>query len=62
MAEPVFERLCLVGIGLIGSSIARIARARGDIARRVVATTRRAETLARVRGPLEKAKGAVFPD
>ncbi len=49
MAEPVFERLCLVGIGLIGSSIARIARARGDIARRVVATTRRAETLARVR-------------
>ncbi len=49
MAEPLFERLCLVGIGLIGSSIARVARARGDIARTVVATTRRAETLARVR-------------
>ncbi len=49
MAEPVFERLCLVGIGLIGSSIARVARKRGDIARTVVATTRRRETLARVR-------------
>ncbi|NMJ40916.1 prephenate/arogenate dehydrogenase family protein [Roseomonas sp. JC162] len=49
MAEPVFNRLCLVGIGLIGSSIARVAKKRGDIARTVVATTRRAETLARVR-------------
>lgn len=49
MAEPVFERLCLVGIGLIGSSIARAARKRGDIARTIVATTRRRETLARVR-------------
>jgi cyclohexadieny/prephenate dehydrogenase len=49
MAEPVFERLCLVGIGLIGSSIARVARARGDLARTVVATARRPETLARVR-------------
>jgi cyclohexadieny/prephenate dehydrogenase len=49
MAEPVFNRLCLVGIGLIGSSIARVARQRGDLARTVVATARRAETLARVR-------------
>ncbi len=49
MGEPVFNRLCLVGIGLIGSSIARVAKKRGDIARTVVATTRRAETLARVR-------------
>ena len=49
MAEPVFNRLCLVGIGLIGSSIARVARKRGDIARTVVATARRPETLARVR-------------
>lgn len=49
MAEPVFERLCLVGIGLIGSSIARVAKKRGDIARTIVATTRRRETLARVR-------------
>ena len=49
MAEPVFNRLCLVGIGLIGSSIARLARKRGDLARTVVATARRPETLARVR-------------
>jgi cyclohexadieny/prephenate dehydrogenase len=49
MAEPVFERLCLVGIGLIGSSIARVARKRGDLARTVVATARRPATLARVR-------------
>ncbi|BDG70260.1 prephenate/arogenate dehydrogenase family protein [Roseomonas fluvialis] len=49
MAEPVFERLCLVGIGLIGSSIARVARKRADLARTVVATARRPETLARVR-------------
>ena len=49
MAEPVFERLCLVGIGLIGSSIARVAKKRGDLARMVVATARRPETLARVR-------------
>jgi cyclohexadieny/prephenate dehydrogenase len=49
MAEPLFDRLCLVGIGLIGSSIARVARKRGDIARSLVATARRPETLARVR-------------
>lgn len=49
MAEPLFERLCLVGVGLIGSSIARVARKRGDIAREIVVTTRRAETLQRVR-------------
>lgn len=49
MAEPLFRRLCLIGVGLIGSSIARVARERGDIARTVVAHTRRPETLARVR-------------
>jgi cyclohexadieny/prephenate dehydrogenase len=49
MAEPLFNRLCLVGIGLIGSSIARVAQKRGDIAKTLVVTTRRAETLARVR-------------
>lgn len=49
MAEPLFNRLCLVGIGLIGSSIARVAKKRGDIAKTIVVTTRRAETLARVR-------------
>jgi cyclohexadieny/prephenate dehydrogenase len=49
MAEPLFERLCLVGAGLIGGSIARVARERGDIARQVVVHSRRAETLRRVR-------------
>ncbi len=49
MAEPLFNRLCLVGIGLIGSSIARVAKKRGDIAKTLVVTTRRPETLARVR-------------
>ena len=47
--EPLFERLCLIGVGLVGSSIARAARERGDIARTVVAHTRQPETLARVR-------------
>jgi cyclohexadieny/prephenate dehydrogenase len=47
--EPLFDRLCLLGIGLIGSSIARVAKARGDIARTVVAHARSAATLDRVR-------------
>ena len=34
MAEPVFKRLVLIGIGLIGSSIARGAKAFGGIAAR----------------------------
>jgi cyclohexadieny/prephenate dehydrogenase len=46
---PIFDRLCLIGIGLIGSSIARVARARGDIARSIVVTARSAATLDRVR-------------
>lgn len=38
MAEaPVFRRLCIIGLGLIGSSLARVARERGDIAATVVA-------------------------
>ena len=37
MAEPIFNRLCLIGLGLIGSSLARLARERGDIARTLVA-------------------------
>ncbi len=40
MAEPLFRRLALIGVGLIGSSIARLARARGDIAAEIVATAR----------------------
>ncbi len=48
-AEPVFQRLCLIGVGLIGSSIARLARERGDIAHQVVVSARSEATLARVR-------------
>jgi cyclohexadieny/prephenate dehydrogenase len=49
MAEPLFRRLALIGIGLIGSSVARIAMERGDIASEVVANARTAATLERVR-------------
>jgi cyclohexadieny/prephenate dehydrogenase len=48
MAEPIFRRLALLGIGLIGSSVARIARYRGDIAGEVVANARTQSTLDRV--------------
>ena len=48
MAEPLFERLTLLGVGLIGSSVARIARLRGDIAREVVVNARTQKTLDRV--------------
>ena len=48
MAEPVFKRLALLGIGLIGSSVARIARDRGDIASEIVANARTQATLDRV--------------
>ncbi len=48
MAEPVFRRLALLGIGLIGSSVARIARERGDIAGEVVANARTQASLDRV--------------
>jgi cyclohexadieny/prephenate dehydrogenase len=49
MAEPVFRRLALIGIGLIGSSVARIAAERGELAREVVANARTEATLDRVR-------------
>ncbi len=48
MPEPLFNRLVLLGFGLIGSSIARIARERGDLARTVVANARTQATLERV--------------
>jgi cyclohexadieny/prephenate dehydrogenase len=44
---PVFERLALIGVGLIGSSIARAARATGA-ANAIVATSRSAATRKRV--------------
>ncbi len=48
MAEPLFRRLALLGTGLIGSSVARVARERGDIAGEVIANARTPETLNRV--------------
>jgi cyclohexadieny/prephenate dehydrogenase len=44
---PLFDRLALIGVGLIGSSIARAARAQG-VVRTIVATARTAETRRRV--------------
>jgi len=43
LAAPLFDRLALIGVGLIGSSIARAARASGA-AREIVATARSAAT------------------
>lgn len=48
MADPLFRRLALIGIGLIGSSVARIARERGDLAAEVVVNARTQKTLDRV--------------
>jgi cyclohexadieny/prephenate dehydrogenase len=44
---PLFNRLALIGVGLIGSSIARAARAQG-VVRSIVATARSAPTRRRV--------------
>ena len=46
---PLFRRLALIGVGLIGSSLARIAMERGDIAGEVVVSARTQGTLDRVR-------------
>ncbi len=40
-SAPLFNRLALIGVGLIGSSIARAARAQGAV-REIVATARAA--------------------
>jgi len=48
MSEPLFDRVALIGIGLIGSSLARVLR-RDTPATTIVACARRAETLAAVR-------------
>jgi cyclohexadieny/prephenate dehydrogenase len=45
--SPLFNRLVLIGVGLIGSSIARAARAQGA-ARTIVATARSPQTRRRV--------------
>ncbi|MGE4522067.1 MAG: prephenate dehydrogenase/arogenate dehydrogenase family protein [Acetobacter sp.] len=52
MAEvqvPVFDTLLVVGPGLIGSSVLRRARARGTLARRLIAADSSAAVCARVR-------------
>ena len=46
-AAPLFNRLALIGVGLIGSSIARAARAQGAVGS-IVATARSAATRRRV--------------
>ncbi len=48
MAEPLFRRLVLIGIGLIGSSVARIAMQDRTLAAEVVANARTQATLDRV--------------
>jgi len=48
MADPVFNKLALIGIGLIGSSIARAVR-RDNIASEIAISTRSAATLDRAR-------------
>ena len=45
--EPIFNRLALIGFGLIGGSIARAARVQGA-ARSIVATARSAQTRKRI--------------
>lgn len=46
MSDPLFNRIALIGIGLIGSSIAQVARARGLVSE-IAVSTRSPETLAR---------------
>ena len=48
MPEPLFQRLALIGIGLIGSSVARIGMEKREIAGEVVANARTQATLDRV--------------
>ena len=43
MSAPLFDKVALIGIGLIGGSIALEARKRG-LAKTIVAATRRQET------------------
>ena len=47
MTAPIFDRLALIGVGLIGSSIARAARQKG-LVRSIAATARTAATRQRV--------------
>ena len=47
MSEPLFDKIAIIGLGLIGSSIARAARAQGAV-REIVATARSPQTRKRV--------------
>jgi cyclohexadieny/prephenate dehydrogenase len=48
LPNPLFERVAIIGIGLIGSSLARVIR-RDNPSTHITACARRAETLAAVR-------------
>ncbi len=48
LAEPIFEELTIIGVGLIGSSIARAARHR-RAARRIVLANSSIEVLERAK-------------
>ena len=48
MTAPLFKRIAFIGIGHIGSSVARIARERSDMAGEIVANARTQKTLDRV--------------
>jgi cyclohexadieny/prephenate dehydrogenase len=48
MSDVIFQRVALLGMGLIGSSIARAVRARGGLAGEIVAHAKTPRTLARV--------------
>jgi cyclohexadieny/prephenate dehydrogenase len=48
LSEPLFDRVALIGLGLIGSSLARVCRRKG-IAREVVASDLSPEVCARAR-------------
>ncbi|MGH7212742.1 MAG: prephenate/arogenate dehydrogenase family protein [Acetobacteraceae bacterium] len=48
MKAPLFRRLALLGVGLIGGSVARIAKERGELAEEIVANARTQHTLDRV--------------
>lgn len=44
MAQPLFEKVAFIGLGLIGSSLARVMLAE-NLSRRIVASTRSEKTL-----------------
>ena len=48
MGEPIFKRMALIGVGLIGSSLARRAREFGELAAEVIASDSSQKVLDRV--------------